>query len=34
MSRRAAERWEANMLRTYRNKHSDKNPPHNKTKGG
>ena len=34
MSRGAAERWEANKLRTYRNNHDGKNPPQNKTKDG
>ena len=34
MSRGAAERWEANRLKTYRDNHGGKNPPHNRTKNG
>ena len=34
MSRGAAERWEANPLKTYRDNHGGKNPPHNKTRNG
>ena len=33
-SRGAAERWEANRLKTYRDNHGGKNPPHNKTTDG
>ena len=34
MSRGAAERWEANRLKTYRDNHGGKNPPHNRAKNG
>ena len=33
-SRGAAERWEASRLKTYRDNHGGKNPPHNKTQNG
>ena len=34
MSRGAAEKWEANRLKAYRDNHGGKNPPHNRTKNG
>ena len=34
MSRGAAERWEADRLKTYRDNHGGKNPPQNRTGRG